>query len=236
VKRFRLAFASAAAVAFAAVCSPAVADVLVRSCDTAGASCSKWAWVTPADAKAVQVQRTGTPFVTLADVQQTERIASCYDDAAVAAGSSTACSTRVPGRTDLWQLKSVLYTDATAGAKALDLTVDASNPRWEGVRQGGRAVFAEELPSLGVRLYGAPEGQPLTLLDSSPWAAAVSFRRESQMPERWCFAASLTFARIVGTVSEESAQSAPWCGAFGDPAPVLHLAPPNSITGKVPTQ
>jgi hypothetical protein len=212
------------------VCPRAVADVLVRSCDAAGASCAKWAWVLPPDAKAVQVNRASTPFVALTEVLPAERVASCYDDPGVKAGSSTVCAARVPGRTDLWQLKSVLYPAAPAVPKSILLTVDAANPQWTaGVRAGGRPVFPEELPTLGIRIYGAPEGQPPVLLTSAPWAASATFRRESQTAERWCFTASLT-----APANEESPQSAPWCGSYADPAPVLHLAPPNGITGQAP--
>jgi hypothetical protein len=219
--------------AFAIFCRASLADVLVRSCDVAGPSCAKWAWVLPANAKAVQVNRAATPFVTLADVQPTERVASCYEDPGVTAGSTTVCAARVPGRTDLWQLKSVLYPVAAPAPTGLQLVVDAANPRWEGVRSGGRPVFAEELPNLGVRLYGAPEGQVVALLDSAPWAATVNFHRDLPPGERWCFTASLTMT-TDSAVSAESPQTVPWCGTSLDPPPVLHLVPPNSITGQAP--
>jgi hypothetical protein len=91
----------------------ASAEVLVRHCDTptATACAVPSIWVRPASAINVQVQRTGAPFVRVADVLPNERIAVCVDDAAVAPGSSTTCSTRVPGRNDLWQLKSIVFAD-----------------------------------------------------------------------------------------------------------------------------
>lgn len=231
MERFRLALASLVLVALAFVCPRAMADVLVRSCDAAGATCVKATWVLPANAKAVQVYRTGAPFALIADIQPSERIAACYDDPGVTAGSSTVCASRVPGRSDLWQLKSVLYPIAPASTKSIGLAVDASNPHWD----SGEPLPSNLLTDLTVRLYGAPEGQPFTLLESVRWAAALNFRRESATAERWCFASSLALDTTGdGVADQESPQTAPWCGTFADVQPVLHLAPPNSITGRAP--
>jgi hypothetical protein len=224
VKPLRLAFASLLLIC---ACSPCIAAVLVRSCDTAGASCAKWTWVLPANAKAVQVNRgAAAPFALLADVLPTERIASCYDDPGVTIGSATVCAARVPGRTDVWQLKSALYPVATP-TKSIGLVIDASNPHWD----SGAPVASNVLADLSVRLYGAPEGQQLALLDSTPWSGAPRFRRESMAGERWCFAAALALDTTGdGTADKESAPTASSCGTFADPAPVIHLAPPNSLT------
>jgi hypothetical protein len=95
---------------------PAIAgaEVLVRHCDTPTATACAVApiWVRPVSAINVQVNRSGAPYVRLSDVLPTERVAACYDDPAVAVGSSKNCGARVPGRNDLWELKSVLYPPA----------------------------------------------------------------------------------------------------------------------------
>ena len=103
--------ASLALAGLALACAPAAADVLVRHCDTpATTGCSVASiWVKPASAINVQVNRAGSPFVRLADVQPSERIAACYNDPAIAAGSSAKCAVSVPNRTDQWELKSVLF-------------------------------------------------------------------------------------------------------------------------------
>jgi hypothetical protein len=229
VKPLRLAFASLALVALVLVCPRAMAEVLVRSCDTAGAGCAKAAWVLPVNAKAVQVNRTGAPFVALADVLPTERLAACYDDPGVTAGSSTVCASRVPGRADLWQLKSVLFPSVSP--KTLQLTVDASVPRWD----SGAPVPSNLLTDLTVRLYGGPLGQLKTLLDSVRWVEKPAFRREGTTTLPWCFAGSLGLDTTGdGTIDQESAQTPEWCGTFAETPPVLRLAPPNSITGQAP--
>lgn len=62
----------------------------------------------PADADVVKVLRTGgSVWTPLAEVLPTERIQVCVDDPAVAIGSTTVCATRIPGRTDNWQLRSL---------------------------------------------------------------------------------------------------------------------------------
>lgn len=62
----------------------------------------------PAQADIVKVLRTpASVWAPLAEVLPTERIQVCMDDPAVLVGSTTSCSTRIPGRTDNWQLKSL---------------------------------------------------------------------------------------------------------------------------------
>jgi hypothetical protein len=211
----------------------AQADVLVRSCPTAGTSCSATpTWQLPASAAAVQAQRTGAPFVPLAQVLPTERIAACYNDPTITAGSIGNCSTKVPGRTDLWQLKSVLYPpSAPTGPATITLTIDAANPHWD----SGAALSTTQLTDLYVRLYGAPEGQALVLLDAVPWASTLTFKRTPSSSERQCFAASLALDTTGDKIPDrESAQTTPWCGTPASPPPVLILQPPNSITGTAP--
>lgn len=216
----------------------ASADVLVASCSalsaTGGCSSAR-TWVLPANATTVQVNRAGAaPWAPLAQVLPTERIAACYNDPGVAIGSSTGCATRVPGRNDLWQLKSVLYPAAPASPAApatITLTVDAINPHWD----SGAPLSSNQLTDLYVRLYGAPEGQAVMLLDAVPWAPALTFKRSSQIPERTCFTASLALDTTGDKIPDkESAQTAPWCGTFAAPPPVLILQPPNRISGTAP--
>jgi hypothetical protein len=85
---------------------PAVAsaEILVRDCPN-----NVCVWTLPANATRVQVNRSGTPIVPLAEVLPTERIVTCYHDPDLVPGSSGSCDTRVPGRSDVWELKSVLY-------------------------------------------------------------------------------------------------------------------------------
>lgn len=211
----------------------ASADVLVSSCPaTSTTGCPPApTWVKPINAINVRVNRAGAPFVSLAQVLPTERIAACYDDPAIAAGSTATCSTRVPGRTDLWQLKSVLYATAPTTPATITLTVDAANPRWD----SGAALATNQFADLYVRLYGAPEGQALALLDATPWAPMLTFRRSSASLERHCFAASLALDTTGDKIPDkESAQTTPWCGAFAAAPPVLILQPPNGITGAAP--
>lgn len=211
----------------------AQADVLVRHCETPAASgCTLTPiWVLPANATNVQVNRAGAPFVKLSDVQPSERIAACYDDPGMQPGSTTVCAARVPGRTDLWQLKSVLYPAAPPPPKSLQLTIDASSPKWD----SGAPLASNQLADLSVRLYGAPAGQLKTLLDSMPWSALLTFRRISAAAERWCFSASFGLDTTGdGVIDQEGPQTPEWCGTFADPVPVLHLTAPNSITGQAP--
>lgn len=211
----------------------ASADVLVASCVTPTATgCSTVrTWVLPANATNVQVNRTGAPWVPLVQVLPTERIAACYDDPGVAIGSSTVCAARVPGRSDLWQLKSVLYPAAPAVPATITLNVDAANPHWD----SGAPLSANQLSDLYVRLYGAQEGQALTLLDAVPWASTLTFKRAPQSTERQCFAASLALDTTGDKIPDmESSQTAPWCGTASSPPPVLILQPPNRIIGTAP--
>jgi hypothetical protein len=205
------------------------ADALVRTCTTvsAGGCTAPITWELPVNAVNVQVQRTGAPFVKLSEVQPTERIAACYDTT-LAPGSGAKCTVNVPSRGDLWQLKSVLYPQVTG---SIELRIDASAPRWD----SQAPVSTNMLTDLSVLLYGAEQGQPKTLLDSAPWANLVRFKRESGSASVFCFAASLALDTDGDTKpNEESAQTAEWCGTHASPPPVLHLMPPNGITGIAP--
>lgn len=84
-----------------AVASQAHADTLVRT--------QSKGWQLPPNADIVQVLRTGgSVWVPLSTVLATERVMGCVNDPAVAIGSSTTCTTRPPGQTDNWLLKSTL--------------------------------------------------------------------------------------------------------------------------------
>lgn len=215
----------------------ASADVLIASCASPSATGCSVArqWVLPANVTNVQVLRgTSTPYVPLSSVLPTERIAACYDDPGITAGSTAACAARVPGRSDLWQLKSVLYPTSTPPASApasITLTVDASNPHWD----SGAAVATNLLTDLSVRLYGAQEGQTLVPIDAAPWTSMVAFKRQYADGARYCFAASLALDTTGDKVpDQESPQTAQWCGTAASPPPILTLAPPNKITGTAP--
>jgi hypothetical protein len=215
------------AVLFPAVCS---AEILVRHCDTPTATACAVApiWVQPPSAINVQVNRVGAPFVKLSEVQPTERVAACYDDPAVTAGSTRACSTRVPGRNDLWQLKSVLFPSVAPGA--LTLTVATAQPKWD----TGAPLSSSQLTDLTVRLYGAEQGQGKVPLASAQFATSVAFRRESTSVAIHCFDATLWLdmnGDKVFQAEEESTHSAEWCGQFGSVPVTLRLSPPDSITG-----
>lgn len=212
----------------------ASADVLIRNCDTPTAAGCAVApiWVKPASAVNVQVQRAGAPFVALADVLPTERIAACYD-IAITAGSAAKCAVNVPGRTDLWELKSVLYpAPAPAVAGSLLLLVDASNPRWD----SQAALATNLLADLYVRIYGGEQGKAKTLLDAAPWASSLKFRRESTSTALFCFAATLALDTDGDKLPdvESSPTTAEWCGTYASPPPILHLLPPAGITGQSP--
>ena len=204
--------------------SAASAEILVRHCQTA-ATC---VWVRPAGASLVQVNRTGAPIVPLADVLPTERIITCYHDPDLVIGSGASCDTRVPGRTDLWELKSVVYATS---ARTLELSVDASNPKWD----TQEPLSSNLLTSLFVRLYGGEQGNAKSLLDAAPWANSLRFRRESTSAAVNCFAATLALDTTGDAIPEiESQQTAEWCGTFADRPPVMRLAPPNGISGQAP--
>jgi hypothetical protein len=211
------------------------AGILVASCSTPAAlGCPTGrSWVEPAAAVNVQVSRgTTAPFVALSSVLPTERIAACYDDPALVTGSTGNCTTRVPGRQDLWQLKSVLYpaVPPPSSAGTLTLTVDSANPTWDSAAPLGSNLLSD----LYVRLYGAPEGEPLVLLDAQPWAArSATFKRQSNSTARHCFAATYALDTTGDKLPDlEGPQTSPWCGSFGQPPP--KLGAPAGITGTVP--
>ncbi len=137
----------------------------------------------------------------------------------------------MPGRSDLWQLKSVLYPVAAPSGGSITLTVDAANPHWD----TGAALGTNLLPDLYVRLYGAQEGQTPALLDGAPWASTLTFKRQFTDAARYCFAATLALDTTGDKLPDlESPQTTPWCGTPANPPPVLTLAPPNKIIGTAP--
>jgi hypothetical protein len=207
----------------------ASAEVLVRNCPTP-TTCG---WVRPANAVTVQVRREGIPLVPLAGVQPNEYIAACYDDPAVAIGSNTPCKTVVPGRSDLWQLKSVLYPATPPppppqGTGSIQISVDAGNPKWD----SGEPIPSNLLPDLYVRIYGAPEGQAKTLIDAAPWAPLLTFRHAGT--GRWCFAASLALDTTGDKIPDIESEQKDGCEDHTLPAPVLKLMPPNSLSLQTP--
>jgi hypothetical protein len=150
------------------------------------------------------------------------------------AGTKGNCTTRVPGRGDLWQLKSVLYPSPPPpppppAAGTLTLTVDSAAPAWD----TGAPVSTNILADLYVRLYGAPEGESMVLLDAQPWAARVTFKRQSSSTAVHCFAATYALDTTGDKLPDkEGPKTAAWCGSFGQPVP--NLAAPAGITGTVP--
>lgn len=207
---------------------PAVAsaEILVRHCPS-----SSCIWVLPANATRVQVNRTGTPVVALAEVLPTERIVTCYHDPDLVPGSSASCDTRVPGRTDVWELKSVLYP-ASSAPGSMRITVTAPSPAWD----SGALLRSDLLPNLYVRLYGGVQGSVKTLLDAVPWAATVRFRRESSSTDVHCFDATLALDTTGDALPDEESPhtSEEVCGRFEAQPPVLRLNPPDSIVAESP--
>lgn len=141
------------------------AEILVRHCQTPG-TCT---WVRPADATQVQVNRAGSPIVELATVLPTERIAACYDGAVVGA---TSCTTRVPGRNDLWQLKSELYPTDTGEIRVT----------WPAVTTDDKGA---PLTGITYSLYGGVEGQET--LKESGLAVTTSLRTGAAYNVRYCY-------------------------------------------------
>ena len=112
---------------------------------------------------------------------------------------------------------------------AIILTVDASNPSWD----SGAPLSSNLLPNVRVRLYGALQGEAKRQLGEQAWVALARFRRESTSTAVHCFDATLTLdTNGDGVADEESPHTAEWCGTFSDAPAVLHLAPPNGITGE----
>lgn len=126
----KIALQALGALALLWCCASSEAAVLVRHCDVpTSTGCSVTPiWVAPASALNVQVARGATsPFVKLADVLPAERIAACYDPA-IAVGSTAKCAVTVPGRSDLWELKSTIYPAAdppSSEVQSITLTWDA---------------------------------------------------------------------------------------------------------------
>lgn len=177
------------------------ADVLVRHCDTptATACATSPIWVKPASAINVQVQRTGAPFVALSTVQPTERIAACYDPA-VLPGSSTTCAVKVPNRSDLWELKSVLYPPVeTTGQITLTwdaVTTDSSGAPFDGTT--GYVVSRQQ------DVCGAAMTDPRC--GTMPWVSEdvglVTKKLFTNIAGRWCFRVQgRTAAGDLGVIS-----------------------------------
>jgi hypothetical protein len=180
----------------------ASAEVLVRHCDapTATACATTSIWVRPASAINVQVNRSGAPFVKLSDVLPTERVASCYHDSAVAVGSSTKCNTRVPGRNDLWEMKSVLYPPAQVVGQ-ITVVWDAVTEDSDGQSFDGTA---------GYLLYRQQDVCGETSADSRcgqmPWetddVGPATRRIYTGISGRWCFTVQgYTVARDLGVIT-----------------------------------
>lgn len=87
------------------------AETLVRHCPTVPTGdCANPVYVRPADARTVRVLRASeAPWVALSSVLDTERISVCVDDVTLVPGGPGPCTTRVPGRTDNWQVKGAVY-------------------------------------------------------------------------------------------------------------------------------
>lgn len=177
------------------------ADVLVRHCDTSTATACATTpiWVKPASAINVQVNRTGSPFVKLSDVQPTERIAACYDPA-IQPGSSATCAVKVPNRTDLWELKSVLYPPIEATGQ-ITLTWDAVTTDSTGAPFDGTAGY---VVSRQQDVCGAAMTDPRC--GTMPWitedVGAVTKKIYAGISGRWCFRVQgRTAAGDLGVIS-----------------------------------
>lgn len=120
------------------------AETLVRHCQEASATgCARAVYVRPAGASIVVVLRGATsPWVPLSQVQPTERISVCVDDPSVEVGQPGPCTTRIPGRTDNWQVKSVVYpTSVPSGEGAITLTWSAVTTDLDGAAFDGTAGY-----------------------------------------------------------------------------------------------
>lgn len=181
----------------------ASADVLVRNCDTPTAMGCAVApiWVQPPKAINVQVQRSGAaPFVKLADIQPSERIATCYNDPAIQPGSSAKCTTTVPNRTDLWELKSTLYPpDQVLGQ--ITVTWDAVTASSDGEPFDGTAGY---VVSRQQDVCGAEMADPRC--GTMPWISEdvgpVTRKIFANIAGRWCFRVQgRTAAGDLGVIS-----------------------------------
>lgn len=87
------------------------AETLVRHCvEPSATGCARAVYVRPADASIVSALRGSySAWMPLSQVQPTERISVCVDDPSFTAGQPGPCLTRIPGRTDNWQVKSIVY-------------------------------------------------------------------------------------------------------------------------------
>jgi hypothetical protein len=122
----------------------ATAQTLVRHCEqVSGTSCNRAVWVQPQNASVVVVLRgTTSPWVPLAEVLSTERITVCIDDPAIVAGQPGTCATRIPGRTDNWQLKSIVYpTTAPSTDGTITVTWDMPTVGTDGQPFSGVAGY-----------------------------------------------------------------------------------------------
>lgn len=151
--------------------SGAMAETLVLSFPSADSKA--FLWQRPADAQFVRILRAGVvSVVPVSDVKPTDRVASCVDDAAVLPGTNTKCSKLVPGRNDVWQLASLVFTppeEPGIGSLAIIVT-------------GATAEQADTY----FRLYRVDVSPP-RFLDAALVAPRVVFRRTGPVGQRECF-------------------------------------------------
>lgn len=128
----------------------------------------------------------------------------------------------------------LLLVSIPAYAGSLALIVDASNPTWD----SGAPMTPNVTAGLYVRLYGAVQGQPKTLLDAAPWAPSLKFRRpDTTSTSIHCYDARYALDTNGDMIPDvEGPPTMEWCGKFADPPPVLKLTAPNSIAGQAPAQ
>lgn len=203
----------------------ASADILVRHCDTPTALGCAVApiWVKPASAINVQVARTGAPFVKLGDIQPSERIATCYNDPAIQPGSSAKCTTTVPNRSDLWELKSTIYPpDQPLGQITLTwdaVTVDSKGEPFDGTT--GYVVSRQQ------DVCGPDMTDPRC--GTMPWISEdvgpVTSKLFAGITGRWCFRVQgRTAAGDLGVISVPDADD---CATAGQvirlPGPVPNI-------------
>jgi hypothetical protein len=216
-----------ATLALAFACLPAGAETLVQQCDQLSATdCARAVWVRPPAAITVRVLRGATsPWVQLSDVLPTERIYVCVDDPSVAVGATANCATLVPGRTDRWQLKSLVYPAipaSPAGTKPIVV-------QWEPVTtysDGTPAPIAGYIVSMQQDVCSPDFSDPRC--GTMPWTETdVGAVNSHAFPltGRWCFGVQARLATGErGVISDQN--PAQTCAAAGA---VVRL--PAKVTG-----
>jgi hypothetical protein len=201
------------------------ADILVRSSPAASATVPpNWSWQPPQNV--IAAQTISGPWKLMAQVGDSERIATCYNDPDVVVGSQTRCDTRVPNRTDMWELKANLFANPPPVDPPLPPIPPPATGRVKITIEDTAPTYTDGTPAprdqVAIRLYVGSEPISQTLLNAAPWAPRLTFTHEYPVTELRCF----SYARIVGT--EETARSDNVCShSFAKPV-VLKLTRPTT--------